>query len=256
MADGDPLNRACELVGRFLYYFSRVEARLDEAITKLFKLDPETAPIVTANLDFHRKLYIVRSAVNYQNPKSTTPIKNVDETFSQIDTQNNGRQVVAHCSFEADPSDGVKFKRVVAKKEMKSDDPHWTEKDFEGRFATLQRLEGELAEIVRKIEPDRIVWPTASAYGWGTHLPAVLTALGIGNSWMTNMANIFWMSATKAALASGGITQDPQQQALGGRAASLRVTGGRRLVSFSRFPGALRRMTWNAWHSTRKAPAE
>ena len=102
MIDVDPLARACELVGRYLYYFSRVEAQLDEAITKLFKLNPETAPIVTANIDFNKKRYIVHSAVNYQKSKSGKPVENVDKTFGKIASENDERQVVAHSAFEAD----------------------------------------------------------------------------------------------------------------------------------------------------------
>ena len=63
MADkADPLTRACELVGRFLYYFGRVEAQLDEAITKLFKLDATQAPIITSNIDFAKKANIVEES--------------------------------------------------------------------------------------------------------------------------------------------------------------------------------------------------
>jgi hypothetical protein len=58
----DPPARACELVGRFFYHFGRVELQLDAAITKLFKLDPVYAPIITANIDFVRKLNIAETA--------------------------------------------------------------------------------------------------------------------------------------------------------------------------------------------------
>jgi hypothetical protein len=164
MTDADPLTRACELVGRFLYHFSRVEEQLDEAITKLFKLNLETAKIVTVNIDFNRKRYIVHSAVNHQNSKALKPIADVDATFNDICKENNARQVVAHSAFEADASDGVKFERIVAKKELKSVILHWTENDFRSHFEALGRLEAKLVEIVNKLEPDRIVWPTSSLF--------------------------------------------------------------------------------------------
>jgi hypothetical protein len=66
----DPLSLACERVGRFLYFFSRVEMQLDAAITKIFKIDPNIAPIVTTNIDFARKVSIVQSAVQHHNDHS------------------------------------------------------------------------------------------------------------------------------------------------------------------------------------------
>jgi hypothetical protein len=93
------LKRACELVGRFLYHFSRVEQQLDAAITKLFKLDSQYAPIVTANFDFYKKLQVVRCAVDLQT-KAGKQIRNAKKTLGGIEAINNDRQVVAHSPFE------------------------------------------------------------------------------------------------------------------------------------------------------------
>ncbi len=100
MSDVVWLSRACELVGRFLYHFSRVEMQLNEAIIKLFKLDPEAGAIITANIEFFKKLYIVQCAVSYQESKSTSPIANVEKIFNRIASENQARQIVAHSAFE------------------------------------------------------------------------------------------------------------------------------------------------------------
>jgi hypothetical protein len=171
----DSLSHACELVGRFLHYFSRVELQLDDAIVKLFKLDLKTAPIITANIDFSRKLNIVRTAVNRQQKPKGQGILSIDadNTFKRIASMNDDRQVVAHSAFESE-ADGVKFRRAVAKKHLRHDDPHWTEKDFKDRFAKLQTLEGELKLIVGEIEPDRILWPAGTRFLLGE--PVFLTS--------------------------------------------------------------------------------
>jgi hypothetical protein len=161
---GEPLTRACELVGRFFYHFGRVDLQLDEAITKLFKLDPAYAPIITSNIDFVRKVNIVEAAVALQ-ANSGKPISvDVEKIFGTIRGMNNPpRQVVAHSPFEETKA-GVQFKRTVAKGgELKAEDPLWTETKFEEHFKTLQRLEGELTQIIGELEPDRIKWPNAAS---------------------------------------------------------------------------------------------
>jgi len=46
---GSPeLDRACVLVGRFLYVFAKLEAELDTALAILFKLDQGSANIIVA----------------------------------------------------------------------------------------------------------------------------------------------------------------------------------------------------------------
>jgi hypothetical protein len=84
MADTAPKASAYELVGRFFYHFGRVELQLNDAITKLFDLDPAKAQIIISNIDFVRKVYIVHSAVALQT-KSGKPVSvDVKETFGSV----------------------------------------------------------------------------------------------------------------------------------------------------------------------------
>jgi hypothetical protein len=157
----EPLTRACELVGRFFYHFGRVELQLDEAITKLFNLDPAYAPIVTANFDFYKKLNVVRCAAALQ-AKAGMQIINVKRTLGGIEQMNNDRQVLAHSSFQEAEGE-VRFKRTTAKGKLKAEEALWTVTDFAGRFRKLQRLEAELKQIVGGLEPKRIKWPKAAS---------------------------------------------------------------------------------------------
>jgi len=162
--DAEPLTRACELVGRFLYHFSRVEQQLDLAITKLFKLDPEYAPIVTANIDFSRKVNIVQTAVGLQVQKSGKSFSiDVDKTFGAIKGMNDPpRQTVAHSLFDAGEPDGVQFKRTVARGKLDVKDPFWRQTEFEKHFSILRRLQTELQTIIVELEPERIEWPPSA----------------------------------------------------------------------------------------------
>jgi hypothetical protein len=149
---------------------------LDAAITKLFKLDPAYAPIITANIDFVRKLNIAETAARLSGKSISI---DAGKTFDTIRGLNNPpRQVVAHSPFdEAEDGDGVQFKRTIAKGELKTEDPLWTERQFEEHFNTLQRLEGELQQLVTELEPERIKWPEAAylspAFFW-EHTPLPL----------------------------------------------------------------------------------
>src|SRR6187401_2226895 len=59
----DPLDRACLLVGRFLYVFAKLEAELDTALAILFKLDQGSANIIVAarSTELLRTVEIVRA---------------------------------------------------------------------------------------------------------------------------------------------------------------------------------------------------
>src|SRR6478672_10650420 len=93
---GEPLTRACELVGRFFYHFGRVELQLDEAITRLFKLDNKNALNLTANIDFIRKAYIVHTALGLQAEAGKPVSVDVKKTFSAIRGLTDDRNTVAH----------------------------------------------------------------------------------------------------------------------------------------------------------------
>jgi hypothetical protein len=66
----DPLDIACSLVGRFQYHFGRIEQKIDQAVISLLDLDDKAGPIVTGNVDFFKKLNLVRTAT-YQQLEAT-----------------------------------------------------------------------------------------------------------------------------------------------------------------------------------------
>jgi hypothetical protein len=153
ITDGN--ERACELVGRFLYYFSKLEAELNSAIMTLFKLDADSSDIVTANIDFFRKLSIIGSAVRAQNASRDQEwLRNeIDETFSAIAKINDLRIIIAHSAFSAHPVDGVQFTRIVARDKLNRHAPIWTENNFAREFEKMKHLELALGNVLRHIQP-------------------------------------------------------------------------------------------------------
>jgi len=148
--DRDPLSIACELVGQFQYHFARIEQALNVGITILFGLNDIASDIVCANLDFVRKVNIVRSQVIMQ-------FKDKDEYVNKLLGQISGindpdRQTVIHSSFEPH-EDGVKFTRLIAKKGLEHSPHIWPKKKFDDLCATMDSLARELEQIVKDLEP-------------------------------------------------------------------------------------------------------
>jgi hypothetical protein len=136
----DPLERACSLVGRFLYHFSRVEQKIDQAIIKLLDIDEKVAPVVTGGIDFARKVKLVKNCAKEQanNPADE---EFADNTCNEVFKINEDRQIVAHSSFEPVSDGGVQFKRTATK---------------DGRVRTLVWTDTKFLPKIRKNEYARI----------------------------------------------------------------------------------------------------
>src|SRR5439155_2630296 len=107
-----------------------------EAITKLFKLDPATAPIVTANMDFSRKLNLVEFAVKSEIKRKPKLIVIDEDMFSKIRAQNQLRLVVAHQAFDPGEAGGVDFKQSAKTRVTAGE--HWPEQKFKDSFQNLE----------------------------------------------------------------------------------------------------------------------
>ena len=148
----DPLSIACELVGRFQYYFSRMERELDDGIAKVLQLNEGAAHIVCANLDFVKKINIIKSAVT---------LSFIDRDGSMIDLLNkiNGinqphRQNLIHATFEpAAKNNGVNFLRTTARDKLKRDLIEWERTKFEDYFSDMERYAADLENLIRDLKP-------------------------------------------------------------------------------------------------------
>jgi hypothetical protein len=163
----DPMERACSLVGRFLYHFARIEQKIDQAIIKLLDLDDRAAPVVTGSIDFFKKVNLVRTSANQQAGNDTDK-EFAKETCNRVSTVNNARQIVAHSAFEPAPGGGVQFKRTVSKDgRVQILDPHWDEAKFGREYAAMHELESRLDGLIQRIRPTEI------PFGWSVNFQDV-----------------------------------------------------------------------------------
>lgn len=142
------------LVRRFFRHFGAIEIELNEAIQKLFDLPPDSTETVCANIDFFRKVHIVRSALSDQDTDGLHT-ENIRKLFSRIAEANNRRLVAAHAAFDANGDDGVVFHRVTAKTGLKRLAVTWTERDCTALFAEMAAIRSELHVIAQTIAPYR-----------------------------------------------------------------------------------------------------
>jgi hypothetical protein len=92
-AQADPLEAACRLVGRFQYHFGRIEQKIDQGVIKLLDLDDKAGPIVTASVDFAKKLNLLWAVANQQ--ADPPPLKWSDLRYVfDIQEDCNGKEAI------------------------------------------------------------------------------------------------------------------------------------------------------------------
>ena len=146
----DPLGMACELIGKYQYHFSQIERALNDGISKVLDLNDGAADIVTANLDFVKKLNIVRSVIKLQFDDRDGSAEELLRKILGINEPD--RQTVIHSTFEP-AEDGVRFRRIVAKAALKRAEVTWDKKQFEQRFLAMQAAVSDLRLLVERLQP-------------------------------------------------------------------------------------------------------
>jgi hypothetical protein len=152
VSDCTPLERACLLVGRFFHDFGGIEVQLNEALRKLFELNPDSAETICSNITFFNKMHIVRSALTDQD-KDRSKTQEIKTLFGAIARINDQRKIAAHATFEANETGGVLFKRSSAKTGLKRENLVWTEADCTELFLSIEKLRAELHFMVQSIAP-------------------------------------------------------------------------------------------------------
>lgn len=150
----DPLAAACELIGRFMYHFGQIEGALDEGIRKIFELQPDPAKIISATIDYSKKVGIVKSVLIIQaSDPDRAELTKKGSVFSRAMNCNQSRLIVAHSPF-VPHGNGVQFDRSTTGADgLNRIDPIWTLKDFKDKFEEMERVESGLKELITKIAP-------------------------------------------------------------------------------------------------------
>lgn len=146
---------ACQQVGRFFYHFSLVEQKIDEGIGKILDIEGAALSIVIANIDFVRKVNVLRCS---ESSKAAIPDKErkkfLQETFSGVLALNEQRKIVAHCPFYPGKDLGsVIFRRTVATKNLNVENVEWRAAEFGSYFQKARNLTKRLEDIVQNLVP-------------------------------------------------------------------------------------------------------
>jgi hypothetical protein len=160
MSEGAPekdekaFQAACQQVGEFLYHFSLLEREMDEGIGKLLGIGEGVIDIVTANMDFSRKMKVLFSA---EFAKAKMPHKSrkklLEDTWSDILALNNDRKIVAHCPFSPGKKSGVVFRTAVAAKKLKVENTEWSDDKFKASYAKADETRARLHELIESMDP-------------------------------------------------------------------------------------------------------
>ena len=146
---------ACRQVGQFLYHFSLLERELDNGIGKLLGIETGAVDIVTANIDFARKVNILFSAEDYKAEMPDKIRKKLlKETFKAIMCLNDKRKIVAHCPFSpGEQQSEVIFRRATASKRLQVEDVKWSDPQFQSAFAEAEKTTANLRRIIDEMVP-------------------------------------------------------------------------------------------------------
>jgi hypothetical protein len=145
---------ACQQVGEFLYHFSLLEREIDDGIGKLMGIGAGAVDIVTANIDFARKVNVLRSAeVFTADMPDKTRSKFLKDTFSAIMSLNEKRKIVAHCMFSPGKQSAVVFRRAVASSRLQVEDVEWSDPQFRSVFAEADKATADMRRIIEELVP-------------------------------------------------------------------------------------------------------
>jgi hypothetical protein len=152
LTEHESLVKAWAHAGRFLYYFAELEEEMNNMIGHLIGANENIVAIVGANVDFSRKIKIIRSGILAQEESENW--KNfASSVIDKIPKYNNDRMIVAHCRFNAGSEGGVQFRRIVADKTLKREDVNWTEGDLEQKCAAMRQITENLRQVRVKLMP-------------------------------------------------------------------------------------------------------
>lgn len=123
-ATNEDYDRVCLLVGRYMHHFALLESGIDTAVGKLLSIDTLQNQIVVRNIEFSRKIYILKSAVSLKT-KQVEKVALLNKVMKAAEIRN----VVAHNVFGPDRG-GIRFLTVAARSELKFPETFYTLEGF------------------------------------------------------------------------------------------------------------------------------
>jgi len=139
----EPHVLAYALVGRFLNTWAFMESALNEAIAIALDLKLLQGIIVTAEIDFLKKIFMVRTAVKLELFEKQA--KEYETLLNGIQKLSEDRNIIAHNFFSMFPEEkAVKFYHYKARGKLDISTPTYT-------ISKLESMDAELHDAQRKL---------------------------------------------------------------------------------------------------------
>ena len=139
--------RSLALVGRYLQDFAYLENGIDMTIAAFLELAPPQQFILSPNIPFYSKIYILTTLVNsaFGNGREA---KSYLRAINGASSASGWRNNLAHHPFKpSQANDGVQFLVVRAQGEVVFPDMDWSIARFETECKKLTECENKIAEM-------------------------------------------------------------------------------------------------------------
>lgn len=180
----DPETRCYALVGKFFSEWAFMETRINRAIAKSLGLEGVQEAIVCSNIEFGKKIYILRSSLKQSVVSGRDKIDNYDKMLRNISKLSEVRNRFAHHAFgPSEDKKGVVFYVTSARSELKLNTEAWGVGDFENKFSELNEYYDGLEDMIKNINSSKLVSAlmNSKASGWDFGAPSSLFGLSLGS---------------------------------------------------------------------------
>jgi len=168
----DPLVLSFALVGRFFAYWALMETELNRVITSALGMNKLQGSIVTAEIDFSKKVFMARTSVKYRiNDKEAAKYEKLLLRLAKL---SEDRNIIAHNAFlMTDRKDGVSFFTRKARGNLDLDSKVYTIHQWESMVSEIDEATAMLEEL------SGILKKNTNPAKLGYLLPAQNTDLGV-----------------------------------------------------------------------------
>ena len=146
---------AYQLIGEFFFHFAQLEEEINNGIGKLLSLEGGILSIVASNMDFRKKVNVLRST---EDIKAAIPdakrLKFLKTTFNNIDHLNLHRIRLAHYSFTYDENaQAVIYNFSKADVKLNYRNEIYRESDFKELYKLINQTINSIKLIVEEMIP-------------------------------------------------------------------------------------------------------
>lgn len=145
----EEFDKACLLVGRFMYHFALLEGAVNSGIEKLLGLKSLEGSIATSNMQFRAKIHILKSVVDLKGGRPEW-LKDLEAIADLSATRNT----IAHTRFGPD-SGGVRFLTIKAKGKLSFPITVYSDADFLSFCNTSRHLRTKMDAITEGLSPPK-----------------------------------------------------------------------------------------------------